>query len=379
MKVKISVLILLFINFIFTYKYSSRYTEFGGILSILLLFSQILVYVYSSKITLVYKAKNIIILCFVSFIIALIIISHYKIPLESLNVDRWSVISSFIDELFNGNYPYYAQSHKGNYPGPMPFYFFISLPFYLIGELSILSSIGYFIAIILIVKKTKSNNHFKFLFFYLFTSLFLIWEITTRSNIFTFTILILLLLNGFLNFDNKNKSKKNLILALFTGFLLSTRSIYILSYIVFFLSSLKNNEVSIKKLSLFTSIALIAFLSTFLPFIIFFRSDFFTMNPFIIQSSFLIPKPYILVFILTSVLMVFLVKNRSDKFFYSGISLFFSIMTYSIYHIIKYGYNLSFLQSKIDISYFIFCIPFFIMYLIKYDDKKNPEVLNSLG
>lgn len=376
LKVNISILILLFINFIFTYKYSSRYTELGIYISILLLIFQILVYTHWTKINLTNKQIKIICYTFISFIIGLVIFSHYKIPIETLNVDRWSVISSFLTELFNGNYPYYAKSHMGNNPGPMPIYFLISLPFYLIGELSLLSCIGYYIIIILITKKTESNQNLKFLLFYLFSSLYLIWEITTRSNIFTFSILILLILNKFIDFNNGNKLKF-LILALITGLLLSTRSVFILAYIVFFLSSLINNEITLKKLSLFLTIALVAFLSTFLPFIIIFKSDFLIMNPFIIQSSFLVPKFYTFIFILISILLSFLVRNKSDKFFYSGISFFATILIYSIYHIVKYGYELSFTNSKIDISYFIFCIPFFIMYLIKSNKKDETTIANN--
>jgi len=37
----------------------------------------------------------------------------YKIPVESLNVDRWSVITSFWDNFFKGEYVYFAKSNMG--------------------------------------------------------------------------------------------------------------------------------------------------------------------------------------------------------------------------------------------------------------------------
>lgn len=371
LKINISIIILLFINFIFFYKYSSRYTEFGIHLSTILLIFQFLVFKFSNKIILSNKLKNIICYSLFSFIIGLVIISYFTIPLESLNVDRWSVISSFLTEFYNGNYPYYAKSHMGNYPGPMPIYYLIASPFHFIGELSILSCLGYCIMTVLLMKKVIITNNVKFLLFYMFTSFYLIWEITTRSNLFTFTLLVLLVLNGFINFNNKNQLKFYG-LAILTGLMLSTRSVYILPYIIFFLSSLINGEFTFKKLFLFLSISLIAFISTFIPFIYFFYNDFFIMNPFIIQSSFLVPKLYTLIFILISILLTFLVNNKTDKFFYSGISLFIAILIYSIYHIVNYGYEVSFINSKIDISYFIFCIPFLIKYLI--DNNKDDKI-----
>lgn len=101
----------------------------------------------------------------------------------------------------------------------------------------------------------------------------------------------------------------------------------------------------------------------------FFYSDFFTMNPFIIQSSFLVPKFYTLIFIVISILFAFLVKNKTDKFFYSGLSLFIAILIYAIYYVFNYGYEVSYINNKIDISYFIFSIPFLIKYLMEHNNK----------
>jgi hypothetical protein len=299
-----------------------------------------------------------------------VITSHFAIPPESLNVDRWSVISSFLTELYNGNYPYYAESHLGNFPGPMPVYFLIAAPFYEIGELSILSSLGYLIITTLVIIKIRKIENFNFLLFYFFTSLFLIWEITTRSNIFTYSFFALLVLNGYINPDNKNKFRFYGT-AILTGLILSTRSVYILPYIIFFLSGLVNKEVTLKRFVSFVSLASLAFLSTFIPFIWLFKDDFFSMNPFIIQSSFLVPKLYIVFFISISVSLTFLVKNKTDKFFYSGISLFIAILIYFIYQMVKYGFEVSFFNSKTDISYFILCTPFLIKYLM--DNGKSSE------
>lgn len=375
LKINVSILILVLINFIFCYKYSSRHTAFAIHISIVLLIFQFLFFKFSNKIIISNKQKNIICYGLFSFIVGLVVLSYFAIPIESLNVDRWSVISSFLTEFYNGDYPYYAKSHRDNYPGPMPIYFLIASPFHLLGELSILSCLGFCILTIFLIKKVNVTSNIKFLLFYMFTSLYLIWEITTRSNLFTFTILVLLVLNEFIHFDNK-KILKFYGLALLTGLMLSTRSVYILPYIIFFLSSLINNEITFKKLFLFLLIALIAFISTFIPFIYFFYSDFFIMNPFIIQSSFLVPKFYTLIFIVISILFAFLVKTKTDKFFYSGLSLFIAILIYAIYHLFNYGYEESYINSKIDISYFIFCIPFLIKYLMENNDK-DEKITNT--
>ena len=113
------------------------------------------------------------------------------------------------------------------------------------------------------------------------------------------------------------------------------------------------------------------FLSTFLPFIVFSPHDFFKMNPFIIQSSFLIPQIYTALFILIAIIFAFFVTDDADKFLFSGLSLFTSIFIYAFYYVVRYGFNEAYFHSKIDISYFIFCVPFFLIYLIW--NQKSPK------
>ena len=107
-----------------------------------------------------------------------------------MHVDRWSVIASFWDNYFNGKYVYFAQSFDGNYPGPMPFYFILALPFYIIGELGIFSVLGIFVFMFLM--KNKKNSNITSMYFILTaSSIFYIWEVCSRSNIFINGVLIL--------------------------------------------------------------------------------------------------------------------------------------------------------------------------------------------
>ena len=142
--------LILVINLMFTVKYLSRFLDGGVYLGFFVLGVQIAAIVYFNKNLFGRKIVNYFSILFSLFIIGLVVISHYYIKLESINVDRWSVISSFLIELFKGNYPYYAISHLGNYPGPMPVYFAIALPFYEMGELSVLSSIGYILFVFIL-------------------------------------------------------------------------------------------------------------------------------------------------------------------------------------------------------------------------------------
>lgn len=369
-KLYISVFILLFISFIFGYKYLVRYTDFALPITGLIAILQFTLFRYSDRLRSGHWIRWGVILFSIG-LVGLVIISHLYVPIESLQVDRWSVISSFLDEFYAGNYPYYAKSHLGNYPGPMPIYFLIAAPFYWLGELSLLGALGYLIFSFFIFKNL-SNKNTPFLLLYLLSSLFMLWEIVTRSNVFTFSVFALLALHLFATLKDK-KSATFYLIAILTGVMLSTRSVFILTYIIFFVSNFIKKEWAFKRLFVFVLIAMLSFFATFLPFVLFYENDFFTMNPFIIQSSFLIPKIYTILFMMMALLFSFIVKNTLDKYFYSGLTLFLAILIYSIYHIVLEGVEVAYMNSKIDLSYFIFCIPFLMKCLIEIRHSKVPS------
>lgn len=299
-------------------------------------------------------------------------IAFTYINVETLMVDRWSVISSFWENYFQGEYVYFAKSHRNNPPGPMPFYYMLALPFYLIGELGYFSLLA--IPALWIVSKYLRFNKavVQFGLFLLITSFFYIWEVTVRSNIMINGLLILFSLIYCLK--REKWSLKELIVAgIMVGLFLSTRNVFVIPYVILFLYLLKNGNLSFLKLIQLGSVAIVTFALTFLPFIYNYWDSFLTMNPFVIQGSFLIPFHYTVGFVLLAFLFPFLCKSKEDVLFYSGVNLFITIAIYFIYHIIYSGFQSAFYESIVDISYFILCIPFFLIYVLIQENKK-PEV-----
>lgn len=370
-KIHISLFILIFINFLFTYKYSLRITDWAWQLSLGLAVLQLVVFFYQKRINLSDPNLKRMLWAIGAGWLLLVVLSHFLFSLKGLNVDRWSVISSFIEECLKGNYPYYAKSHNGNYPGPMPFYFLLASPFYFAGELSIFSYVGYALILLLMIKKRKPEQA-NFIVFYLLTCTFAWWEIVTRSNIFTNATVILLMFLYTERFDFRF-SWKFVILALTTGFLLSTRSVFVLAYIIFFFSYLWNKKVKFSRLFLFLVIAVLGFSLTFLPLVWIFPQDFLKMNPFIIESGFLIPVEYTVLFMIISIGFSLMIKQSEDRFFFSGLSLFLAILIYFLYHVIRSGFQTAYIDSLIDISYFILCVPFLLHYLFTSKTMTAPE------
>ena len=183
-KVNISLFVLLFINFIFSLKYLSRFTDYFSLVSLIIIFFQ---YILVVKIDIFFNIFNKIkghSFYFLIFISLILLFIASKVPIESLKVDRWSVVTSFWDNYFNNQYVYFAKSFDGNYPGPMPFYFVLFLPFYYLKEFSYITVIGLLLFyFILIYKKISEKN--KFLFVVLIgISPYIFWETISRSNIF---------------------------------------------------------------------------------------------------------------------------------------------------------------------------------------------------
>jgi len=369
-KQNISLFLFLFVNFIFSIKYLNRVTNYYLLISVVIVGFCFYLWKYRKildRFSPHLGKVNI-------FILLLFILTSFlvfnKIPVESLNVDRWSVITSFWDNYFRGEYVYFAKSNVGNPPGPMPFYFILALPFYLIGELGYFSILG-IIAFYILSKRTKIDIQTQTTAMLLVLgSVFYLWEVVCRSNIFLNGTLVLITLVYFLNLKTLN-SKNIAISGILIGLIISTRNVFVIPFIIAFIFLLKNNKINAKHVVVLGFIALITFASTFLPFVWNYFEYFKIMNPFIVQSTFLIPFEYTLLFISLSIIVGFLCKTKNDVYFYSGLILFVSICIYFIYYFIKIGFQKTFFESYADISYFILGTPFSLYYLLT--KKQNLE------
>lgn len=355
--------VLLFINGLFCVKYFERFTNLYPLFTLLLLCIQVGVLYFSFYDKCTLKQQKIII--YLLLILAVIgsLFVFRKIHISSLNVDRWSVIYSFWEAFFNGDYPYFAKSHMNNPPGPMPIYFVIALPFYLINEIGWMPLVAVFIGVVLINKLVKNpTSHLVFILF-MFTFMGFYWELLSRSTILLNSFLVLIVLL----YSEKSIARQNYsfyLSALLTGVILSTRMVFIMPFLSLGIMALLSKKVSFLRLLSWTALALFAFALTFLPFYIGFQESFFVMNPFKVQSGFLLPSIYNYLFILISIVLSLVFYNQLSLLLLSGYSLFISIFIYFVYHLIHSGLQSAYFQSGADISYFLFCVPFLLIHFL---------------
>lgn len=370
LKRNLSVVLLLLVNFIFSIKYLSRYTDYYLLFSLLFFFFTFLLFNVSFHFFQHKKLLNALNYFILVVYFSLAIFLFTKVDVDSLNVDRWSVITNFWETYFTGEYAYFSTSNQGNPPGPMPFYFIIALPFYILGELGCMSLLGIFIFYFLVKYEFNSKLLTFISLFFICFSIFTLWEVIARSNVFLNGTLVLASLLYFQKFKQYN-FKIYLLFAVIIGCLLSTRNSFAIAYIIYFMYLVLSKKMKFGQLFLITFMSILVFVLTFFPFVLGHFDKFLQMNPFLVQSTFLVPFGYSISFLVLAFLVSFFVKNFHDAIFYTGIVFFISIATYSGYQISIHGFLEAYFDSYIDISYFIFCIPFFLYYVLAIDNRRE--------
>lgn len=163
-------------------------------------------------------------------------------------------------------------------------------------------------------------------------------------------------------------------MAVIGGLLFSIRNVFVLPLIVWGLYQLFQEKTSPKKIFLWGFVFLLSFAITFVPFIWLYPDEFWEVNPFSTQSS-LVSFHFIVLFVLIAIAGSFFCRNYNDVRFFSVLLLFGIVTIHFIEAICQYSFTQALFQSKADISYYIFCIPYLLQILADTDYKRlmNPQ------
>jgi hypothetical protein len=147
---------------------------------------------------------------------ALCIVAWHLVPVETLRVDRWELMSNFLHRLFQGEYPYLASSHLNPAPpAPFPWLFLVGLPAWAVGEIGWFP-LGSLVLLVLAAPKQARGV----LVFALATSLPVWYEIVVRSNIVANAALV----GAFLLSRPSRKLSAVVVSGAFAGIVLCTRA-----------------------------------------------------------------------------------------------------------------------------------------------------------
>lgn len=356
----ISIMLLIAVNVLFVLKYSLRFLPTS--LSIVALF------IYVVSVLLLIWCINhfhLISRLSVNFFIAIAIIillllatGQYVIDPLQLQVDRWSAIHNFIDNLFHGVYPYAAQTHLGGYGSPFPVWQLFHLPFYLMGNVgwSFVVGILFFLDA---SRRVFGVHHTIFAFILLVVSPAFLYEVMVRSDLLTNFMLSAAIIMYFKRY-NVTLREYSLLIGITIGLIASTRLSAVIPFAVYFFRDFM--KVAFTRQITFIMTVSMVFVFTFLPFV-FWNSEmlfFFEYNPFILQSRQGNLTDF-LVFIPVGIWLSLSWNGNFQKYLLDTASILLLLVVVTFVHNMYLNNNWGALfASDYDITYFNMSIPFLI-------------------
>jgi hypothetical protein len=286
----------------------------------------------------------------------------FKIDPYSVDVDRWSALHGFLKNLFAGEYPYSARTHLGSMASPLPVMNFITVPFYLMGDVGYLQIFVFALTAVAVFWAPAAKSG-KVLFMLAFLTSPAFWyEVAARSEL---TSNMLLMCLGLL-FIGKITDGKPLDYPVkagcVCGALFCTRGVFIIPFTVFFfaktVSALK--ELKIRKTFIFAACVIMAFALFLLPFVLW-DVDLFTQNnPFLMQTN---KSPLIvqIAALALAALLSFNVKSTGHSFLITAVCLFALMGTTLIIKFFAASWHTAIFSHKFDITYYSTVIPFIVL------------------
>ena len=360
---KVQRLLFLFINSLFVAKYSIR----GGLnpfisVSAYCLFI-IISWLYFSKSKLINKLNSKTVYILVTSVLCIgILFLHIIINPYNLQVDRWSAIHNFLQNLFNGTYPYSAHTHLGGYGSPFPVWQAFHIPFYLLGNVGLGMLFSIFLLSMFLV--WWLNDYSKALIFIitLIISPAFWYEVAVRSDLI-YNFILCFIAIGFIHKKKYSIQQQSIGLGILCGLFLSTRFSIVLPFAIYLFPDFI--RAGIKQKIIFACVAILTFIISFLPFVFWSNNTlfFFKYNPFVLQTR----QGSLLEVLIISILGIYLSTkwkgNISNCFGYIAICIVTLVTITFTHRMISDHFVNRLFDSAYDITYFNMALPFVIYVL----------------
>ncbi|MGB7054996.1 MAG: hypothetical protein WBE28_06730 [bacterium] len=351
--------IYLFINTLFVYKYTSRFTSTPWLwIACYLICISALVFLFYKDFDLKIHRKTsnsifVVSVVFISLTLTLIML-HFD-P-GHIRVGRFPALEDWIARLLNGQYPYISPTR----PSGFPFLFLLAMPFYLLGDLGLLQIFAFLIYVLILRSRYggEGTNRVRTLIL-LTTSPVFLYEIAVRSDLFSNMVLVILYMMFCENRVRDTKIPALLIMGFVGGLLLATRGIVLLIFLLYFGYLFKNQ---LKRGLLFLTGIITGFIIVILPFAFWNIEYFMRHGPFSIQTSYL---PFWLSILLIFLCIYFAGRATSPIIVYRYITsmLFAAVFIAFVISLIGRGWVDTIFGDRFDISYFCFTLPFLLLLL----------------
>lgn len=353
----VSATLFLLINVLFIDKYSLRFTEWHWLFDIIYLVAGaglIGLTVWLQK-----QEGPFRILLWVGIAVYTIvaICVQYSIDPMSLQVDRWSAIHHFLDNLFQGIYPYAAQTHLGGYGSPFPIWQLLHIPFYLLGNVG-LSFFAVLVFFLYTLSRCESYRTAFIALLWIICSPAINYEVVVRSDLFT-NFMLMCAICEWLRYKNVSLDAHLYSIAILAGLCSSTRFAAVIP--LAFLYGFSFLKLDFRKQLGFASTTIGIFALTFAPFAIWDIDQmlFFQYNPFVLQTR----QGGSIAFLLFTIVAIGWTLYQKDHlqhyFLHTGGLLMILVVIAFASTMIRTG-NYYLYSSQYDITYFNMTLPFYL-------------------
>ncbi|MCQ2323822.1 MAG: hypothetical protein MJZ53_03090 [Paludibacteraceae bacterium] len=289
------------------------------------------------------------------------IIMQSSIDPYSLQVDRWSAIHNWIVTLFQGTYPYSAQTHLQGYGSPFPIWQILHIPFYGLGNVALSTFAICILWVILLVQTVSSRAALIGLAGLIMSPAFW-YEVSVRSDIFA-NLLLVACICQWLIYKRVHLNDYICVLGLVTGLVLSTRLLAVIPIAVLY--GYDFLRLNWRKQLVFIGIVCLTFVLTFLPFVLWEGSTllFFQYSPFVLQTRQGTPLIF-LIWAIIAISWILYFKPTGARIFFSTSILLFILVSFACAHQIwATSFMEIFTNSTFDLTYFSTILPFLIITL----------------
>lgn len=300
--------------------------------------------------------KNYFFIGIASCILFLSFLLMWHIDKYSVDVDRWSALTFWSENLKNGLFPYGTPTHMGGYASPYPVWQLFHFPFHLLGDTGYGQLFCLLVFFIFLYINRKRMNSGAFILLLALSPGFW-WEMSVRSDLLCNMLLVYIFLSSM--FYYRFFEKHTYLSAVIVGLFLCTKMLVAIPLFLFIFPIFL--KLDIKDKVWFALLVLAGLVVPFLPFLfgehgILNHPEY---NPILQQTR----QGNILVVIVLFMLIVFTSlkwKTMRDCFFLSGLFLFLLIFSVGIEITLANNMNYTIFGDEFDVSYFNVSIPFFL-------------------
>lgn len=290
------------------------------------------------------------------FILLLAILLMANIDKYSVDVDRWSALAFWSENLKNGLYPYGTPTHLGGYASPYPVWQLFHFPFHLMGDTGYGQIFCLLVFFIFLFAKRNRVNAGGFILLMALSPGFW-WEMSVRSDLLCNMLLVYIFLSYMFYYPQWEKYKYWI--GLLIGLFLCTKMLVAIPLFIYFFP--KWLTFKTKEKIGFALVVILGLVGPFIPLLFGENSILYhpEYNPILQQTRqgniWIVVVGFIL--ILTSSLTW---KRMKVCFFLSGLFLF--LLNFSVGVNIYLSSNLQYVifGNELDVSYFNVSIPFLL-------------------